>query len=72
MTAKRVMHKTTVLLAVRHHFRLSRSASGVYYLLDAEARRIDCPARGERTAAGAIRMMRRHLRLGLREGRAGS
>lgn len=64
------MHITAIRFALRYHFRLCRSESRVYYLVDCRAQRVDTPAWGERTAAGAIRMMRRHLRLGLDEARA--
>ena len=63
------MHNTAIRFALRHHFRLARTETS-YWLVDARGQRIDCPAWGEKTAAGAIRMMRRHLRLGRMEARA--
>ena len=65
------MHKTAIAFAIRYHFRLARTARGTYYLVDSRARPIDTPGWGERTATGAIRMMRRHLRWGLTAARAG-
>lgn len=64
------MHATAIRFALRFKFRLSRDDQGRYWLLGANAARVDCPAWGETTAAGAIRMMRRHVRLGLMGARA--
>lgn len=66
------MHQTAIRFALRYCFRLMRDHQGRYWLLNAKAERVDCPAWGETTAAGAIRMMRRHVRLGLTEARAGA
>lgn len=64
------MHKTALRLALRHGFRLARREDGLYSLRGHDGRCVAVPAWGERTAAGAVRMMRRQLRLGLTEGRA--
>ena len=65
------MHASAIRFALRHKFRLGRRGeNGYYYLANAKGERIDCPAWGETTAAGAIRMMRRHLRTNRMEARA--
>ncbi len=65
------MHKTAIVFALRHKFRLGRDRLG-YNLHGADSAIVARPAWGENTAAGAIRMMRRQLRVGSGEGRAAS
>lgn len=65
------MHASAIRFALRYNFRLARSGSGYYYLVAADGTRIDTPATGGNTAAGAIRMMLRHVRLGRIDARAG-
>ncbi len=69
------MHASAVQFALRHHFRLARNVrpqarACVYFLVNGRGERIDTPATKGHTAAGALRMMRRHLRLGIVEARA--
>lgn len=56
------MHATAIRFAIRHHIRLGRDRLG-YCIHGDEGAIIARPAWGEHTAAGAIRMMRRHNRL---------
>ncbi len=64
------IHKTAEAYAVPRKFRLVRLGSGHYFLVDSRGEKIDTPAWGGTTAAGAIRMMRRHMRQGRTMGRA--
>lgn len=70
MTERHRIHATAAAYAVRHFFRLNRNDRGIYTLVGNDGRPVDCPAWGETTAAGALRMMRRHVRLGRNDGRA--
>ncbi len=70
MPNRHIMHRTAVLFAVKHTFRLCRRANGFYYLKDNKGVDTDTPAWGGDTAAGAIRMMRRHIRLNLSAARS--
>lgn len=65
------MHRTAVRFAVRYGFRLRRDDQGRYWLVGADGQAVDCPAWGETTAAGAIRVMRKHLRVGWMIARVG-
>lgn len=64
------MHASVIAYAVPRHFRLMRDDQGRYWLLNGHSEKIDCPATGETTAAGALRMMRRHIRQGRTDARA--
>ena len=64
------MHKTVIAYATRHQFRLGLDRNG-YYLRGLGGEVIDRPFFDGRTARGALRMMRRHLRRGSTGGRAG-
>ena len=64
------MHTSALRFALRYSFRLGRDDNGRYWLCNAQGERVDCPAYGETTAAGAIRMMRKHLTTNRMEGRA--
>lgn len=65
------MHKTAIVFALRHKFRLGRDRLG-YCLHGADSAIVARPAWGETTAAGALRMMRRELRVGFGEAQASS
>ena len=69
------MHASAIQFALRYSFRLGRAIrpnpkQSYYYLTNAQGEHIDTPATKAHTAAAAIRMMRRHLRLELMEARA--
>lgn len=70
MPDRHTIHRTAALFAVKHTFRLCRKANGFYYLKDNHGADVDTPAWGGDTAAGAVRMMRRHVRLNLSAARA--
>ena len=70
MPNRHFIQRSAALFAIKHTFRLLRKANGFYFLVDNKGAELDTPAVGGDTAAGAIRMMRRHVRLGLSWARA--
>ncbi len=58
-----IIHATVAAYAVPRKFRIMRRHDGTYFLLGSRGERIDTLAIGGNTAAGALRMMRRHIRL---------